>query len=135
MNERYNVVKDQMCDIAIQLLRNPLKYLHEFELTGSEHNDNDSLSADNVIEALIGHDSLRRLTISDDIMIDAWMRPPRFDDRHPPKRLRQGCKALATLLKKPSCKLKALTLNGNNINNQGARTLAASSAEIPLSKN
>jgi hypothetical protein len=40
-------------------------------------------------------------------------------------RVRKGCKALATMLKKPTCMLRTLTLDNNMITDRGARTLAA----------
>jgi hypothetical protein len=124
-DENFTDHLSQMCDFAVQLLRNPHPFfcLQEFELTNSD-TWKDDLSADDVINVLIGHNSLRRLTISN-IMIDKWMIPPRFDDNHPPKRLRQGCKALAALLKNPRSNLRVLTLNCNKMTNQGARTFAA----------
>lgn len=74
----------------------------------SNHYNNYSASADDVIEALVGHEVLRRLMMSN-IMMDALISSPRFYD-HTPKRQRKGCKALATLLKNPRSKLQPLLL-------------------------
>jgi hypothetical protein len=81
----------RMIDFVVTLLQN-FTCLQEFELTDSHYND--SVCADDIIEALIGHDSLGRLIMSD-IVIDEFISNPFFGDRHSPKRGRKGCKALA----------------------------------------
>ena len=71
----------EMCAFVVTYLQN-VTCLQNSNSLISNHYNNYSASADDVIEALVGHEVLRRLMMSN-IMIDALISSPRFYDRTP----------------------------------------------------